>query len=128
MISRPYIPLNLSDRSFQPALYPLSRTLPSKKLKAKLLKEHTVGLFFCSCLLFHSCTLFVFVIPLVDVHLLICIMNWTVYKWFPPNPSSGSLAVFLISGASDACEMVLLKGVGTNRRQVLLGRAHFNWN
>lgn len=37
-------------------------------------------------------------------------MNWTVSKWFPTNPSSGSLAVFLISGASDACEMVLLKG------------------
>lgn len=55
-------------------------------------------------------------------------MNWTVSKWFPTNPSSGSLAVFLISGASDACEMVLLKGVGTKRRRVLLSRAHFNWN
>ena len=72
--------------------------------------------------------IFVFVIPLVDVHLLICIMNWTVYKWFPTDPNSGSLTVFLISGAFDACEMVLLKGVGTNRRRVLLSRAHFNWN
>lgn len=69
-----------------------------------------------------------FVIPLVDVHLLTCITNWMVYKWFPTNPSSGSLAVFLISGASDASEMVLLKGVGTKRRRVLLGRANFNWN
>lgn len=59
--------------------------------------------------------------PLGQCRLLICIMNWTVCEWSPAPPAPGA-GVFPF-GAPDTCEMVLSRGLGTQRR-VLLGRAH----
>lgn len=88
-----YIPFDPLDPNWYPYLpfSPPPSTLLSKKVKSKafLITLRTYSVV-PALLLFQPCTWLCSRSPWVSVHLLICIMNWTVCEWSPTSPALGA--------------------------------------